>query len=201
MVFVFDLDDTICETDAYSEYYINKFFKENNWNYQQIAKVTRFAEAKFNWPNEMAKAWYKKYGDEMMLEFSCKKDAIKTINTLYDNGHKIIIATARNYDWHSNPEEITLQWLKNVGLKVSKVYIGRVDKEIVCENEKADFFIDDDISITKKVSEVLNGKGKQAFLMNSDFNQTQECPSNVKRVSGFKQLMTEISKYTDELKK
>ena len=46
MVFVFDLDDTLSETDAYSEKYINEFMKKNNLPYKQIAKDVRFAEKK-----------------------------------------------------------------------------------------------------------------------------------------------------------
>ena len=39
MIFVFDLDDTLCDTDLYSEYYIKEYIKKNNLPYKQIAKV------------------------------------------------------------------------------------------------------------------------------------------------------------------
>lgn len=195
MIFVFDLDDTICKTDEYSEFYIQNFFAKHNLPYKQITKVVRFAEKKFDWDRETANKWYKKYGDQMMLEFPCKENAVKTINALFDQGHKIIIATARADDWHTNPEEITHQWIKKVGLKVSKVYVGRVDKERICEYENADIFVDDDINITSKVSEYFQGKpGKHAFLMNSDYNQTQETPKNVTRVFDFSSLLKEVEK-------
>ena len=84
MVFVFDLDDTICDTDVYSEYYINKFIKDNKLPFKQVAKVVRFAEKKFDWDLETALNWYKQYGDKMMLEFPAKPNAIKLINALYD---------------------------------------------------------------------------------------------------------------------
>ena len=77
MIFVFDLDDTICETDLYSEKYIKKFIKENNLPYKQVAKNVRFAESKFDWNMDAALKWYKKYGDDMMAEFPCKKNAVK----------------------------------------------------------------------------------------------------------------------------
>lgn len=38
MTFVFDLDDTICETDKYSEKYILNFFKINHLPYKLITK-------------------------------------------------------------------------------------------------------------------------------------------------------------------
>ena len=74
MVFVFDLDDTICDTDGYSEKYIKDFFSKYNMPYKQIAKNVRYAEEKFNWSKEIALKWYKKFGDEMALHFPCKKN-------------------------------------------------------------------------------------------------------------------------------
>ena len=54
MVFVFDLDDTLSETDLYSEKYISEFINKNNLPYKQIAKDVRFAERKFDWSTETA---------------------------------------------------------------------------------------------------------------------------------------------------
>ena len=54
MIFVFDLDDTVVDTDGYSEMYIKRFFEENKWPYKQIFTVARFAEKKFDWNNETA---------------------------------------------------------------------------------------------------------------------------------------------------
>ena len=56
MIFVFDLDDTVCDTDGYSEKFINEFIKKHNLPYKQIAKDVRFAEMKFDWSHEEALA-------------------------------------------------------------------------------------------------------------------------------------------------
>ena len=152
MIFVFDIDDTISETDKYSTQYINNFIKTNNLPHKQICEVSRFVDAKFDWDMDTALTWYKTYGDQMMLEFPCKNNAINSINTLYDSGHTIIFATARATDWHTNPEEITKQWLKNNHIKYHKLHVGRVDKELICNEEHADVFVDDNIKIATKVS-------------------------------------------------
>lgn len=54
MVFVFDLDDTICDTDKYSEKYIRKYIAKHKLPYKQIATNVRFAEKKFDWDIETA---------------------------------------------------------------------------------------------------------------------------------------------------
>lgn len=189
MVFVFDLDDTICETDSYSEEFIKSFFVENRLPYKQIAKNVRYAESKFDWDHQTALAWYKKYGDEMFLNFPAKPNAIKTINLLHDMGHTIIIATARAKDWHNEPKKFTFAWLKNNGVKYDKVYIGRIDKENICKKENADIFVDDDLEITKRVAEYFSKTGKgQAYLMTSNFNKDFEVGDNILRLNTFKEL-------------
>ena len=197
MIFVFDLDDTVCETDKYSEYYISKFIKEHKMPYKFVKPVCRYAEGKFDWDKETALKWYKTYGDQMMLEFPAKQGAIETINALFDNGHTIIIATARATDWHSQPEKITLDWLKNNNVKYNKIYLGRVDKEQICTDEKADFFIDDDIEITSRVLEhSVKGKSKcKPFIMNTAYNTTQTVKSGVTRVNSFTEFNNNLKQY------
>ena len=190
MIFVFDLDDTVCDTDGYSEMYIKKFFVEHNMPYKKIKDVVRFAEEKFDWSKDAALCWYKDHGDEMMLNFPCKDGAIELINSLYDNGHDIIIATARATDWHSNPEGITKKWLNNNGIKYSSLYIGRIDKEKICEETNADVFIDDDIKITQRVAEYfkINNKQGKSYLMNTKYNKTLQAENDVIRVENFKEF-------------
>ena len=67
MIFVFDLDDTICDTDGYSEAYIKNFISLHKLPYKQIAKIARFAELKFDWPHEEAMKWYKEFGSDKYM--------------------------------------------------------------------------------------------------------------------------------------
>lgn len=187
MIFVFDLDDTVIDTDGYSEKYIKNFFEKHNLPYKQIFNVARFAEKKFDWDNETALEWYKTYGDQMMLEFPFNKDAKEVINRLYDLGNTIIIATARANDWHVDPEGITKKWLEQNELKYHKLYIGRIDKEKICEETNADFFLDDDIKTTARVGEYFNARGRGvSCLFNTAYNQNLEEDVNVVRVKSFK---------------
>ena len=196
MVFVFDIDDTISETDKYSTKYISNFFKENNLPFRKIRELARFAEMHFDWDSSTALQWYLTYGDQMMLEFPCKEGAVKLINSLYDDGHTIIFATARANDWHVKPEEITKQWLVNNGIKYHKLYVGRVDKELICKEENADIFVDDDIKITAKVAE-QNPK-MQVFLSTTDYNKTLEEAKNTTRLNNIQELSNYIEPANDK---
>ena len=188
MRFVFDLDDTVCDTDSYSEEYILNFISENNLPYKKIANSVRFAERKFDWDMEYALNWYKEYGDEMMLNFPCKIGAKELINELYDLGHRIVIATARSDDWHKEPVSVTNEWLKKEGIRYHKLYVGRIDKEKICEDEGANFFIDDDIKITKRVADYFrecSDRFGKSFIMNTLYNSSLEIDENVCRVHDF----------------
>ena len=194
MIFVFDLDDTVCDTDKYSEYYIRDFFLTHNLNYKQIVKDTRFAEEKFDWDRETALNWYKEYGDEMMLYFPCKPNAIEVINKLHDLGHKVVIATARARDWHNDPEEVTISWLKNNNIKYDDIYIGRIDKEKICEEVNANIFIDDDIKITSRVAKYFkdNNVNGKSFLMTTSYNKDLQVGDGVIRVTDFKDFARKL---------
>lgn len=190
MIFVFDLDDTICDTDGYSEKYILNFFKENNLPYKQIAKQTRYAETKFDWDEATAIQWYKTIGDDMMAKFPCKDNNAQILRDLYNEGNTIIIATARDVNWHGDPEGVTKKWLIDNNIPYHKLYVGRVDKELICEAEKADVFIDDDILITAKVAE--HNKEIKVYLAHTDYNKNLQVHPKVKRIKGLKELIEDI---------
>lgn len=187
MIFVFDIDDTISDTDAYSEYYIAKFFADNNLPFKQIKKVSRFAEGKFDWDMDTALKWYKKFGDQMMLEFPTKPGAVETVNKLHSMGHRIILATARADNWHTNPQEITAQWVKNKGIMCDRLYVGRDDKEQICIEEEADLFVDDDIKICSAVLE--HSKKTTPLLMSTAYNSALEKPENLKTISNLSEVL------------
>ena len=192
MVFVFDLDDTVCDTDGYSEKYILNFFKENNYPYTFVSKTARYAEEKFSWDKESALKWYKTFGDEMMKKFPLKENAKEFINGLYESGHTIIFSTARATDWHTDPEGVTLEWLNNVGLKYHKLIIGKSKKEEVCFSEGADVFVDDDLEITARVASYKMNKPIKVFLMNSNFNLDKEKNEKVVRINSFNEMLENI---------
>ncbi|MBE7073491.1 MAG: hypothetical protein E7379_00085 [Clostridiales bacterium] len=187
MTFVFDLDDTVCDTDDYSQKYIWNFIKEHNLPFHKTNANTRFAEGKFDWSKKIALTWYKIYGDEMMLEFPCKKGAVDFINSLFDNGHKIVIATARATDWHTTPVLVTKLWLAKNKIKYHKLYTGRIDKEKICEIEQADFFFDDDLKITANVATHFKNHSHpcQALLATTEFNKDLQPGEGVQRILDF----------------
>ena len=193
MVFVFDVDDTISETDKYSEYYLDKFFEQNHLLYQKISPIARYAEQKYAWSHMTALDWYKKYGDQMMLEFPVKKNVKNLFDFLHQNGHKIVIATARSTEWHQKPKEVTECWLKLNGLYYDKLYVD-CDKIEVCEAENADVFVDDDIGLCVDVKRYFaNKKDVKVLVATTEYNKWIKIPNYVTRINDFKEIKDKLS--------
>ena len=190
MIFVVDLDDTVCLTAEYSLNYIVNFIKKNNLPYKQISSNARFAEKNFDWSMEEALAWYKEYGDQMMAEFPCVDYAVEFLQAIHNKNSKTVIATARTTDWHTDPEKITKNWLSENKIPYDKIYFGRADKQQICEEVGADCFIDDDVNIVKKVVDHFASIKRpiKVFLMTSEFNKELECPNGAIRVQSFKDI-------------
>jgi FMN phosphatase YigB (HAD superfamily) len=93
MRYVFDLDNTLCDT---------KKKEDGNWDY---------------------------------LNSEPFRDRIEVVNNLFDNGHYIIIETARGCVSKKNWYEQTYLQLMNFGLKFNELRAG--------VKFNADFFIDD----------------------------------------------------------
>lgn len=189
MIYVFDIDDTICDTDGYSEKYIEWFIKSHNLPYKKVKDVTRYAEEKFDWDFNTAVLWNITYGDEMMLNFPCKEGVRETINALYDNGDTIIFATARSKSWHKEPEKVTKAWLYYNGIKYHKLITERDDKEIICKELNADVFVDDDLEITARVSAYC--PNVKTFLMTSKYNKDKKAPEGTERIFTLSEIVKE----------
>ena len=130
----------------------------------------------------------------MMGKFPLKEGAKEMLNYLNEKGHKVIIATARATDWHCDPEGVTKKWLKDNGIKYDKLYVGRIDKEKICEEEHADIFLDDDLKITARVGDYFkrNGNCGKSFLFSTAYNKEFIVCENVERVYDFRDFLNKI---------
>ena len=177
---------------------MEKFIKEHNLPYKKVASNVRYAEMKFDWDDETSKKWYKTHGDKMMSEIPCKPNAVETINKLHDMGHKIVISTARNSIWHEDPFSVTLKWLDDWKIKYDRIYIGRSDKEEVCKEVNANFFMDDDILITGNVAKAMSRKNNfHTFIAETAYNKDLEKVEGVEVIKDwidFDQKIMEILK-------
>lgn len=91
------------------------------------------------------------------------KKAVSSINKLYNEGHTIIIYSSRSWQQY----DMTLEWLKNYGLKYHQLYLGKPIGEVWLDDRAIRFNKWD--TVMKKI-ERLNSKTRKVKLQNKRSN-------------------------------
>lgn len=161
-----DVDDTI--TNSYDVIFdlIGKVYnKDSNKLKEDGVNYSDVMEDHVNFPN------YDKFVsdnfDKIIPNVPLKENAKDIINKLHDDGHQIIIMTARNDKEYSNPYMTTYLYLVKHDIMFDKIFVNMKDKGSLCKEQKIDIFIDD--SVTNCKSAINNGIN--TYLFDSTFNK------------------------------
>ena len=148
-----DLDGVVfdSETDyrVYSELYDLLELKRNS----KINERELAFQKRFKWSEEEIADFFQKYQKKIVEESNYMPGAKMVLNMLKDEGHKLIIITARG-----TVNEKVIEWtekrFKNDNMNIfNKTYYNVVNKEEICKKENIDVMIDDSNSNCKKISE------------------------------------------------
>ena len=152
-----DIDDTISYTFE-ETYPAAKKFVENDLgrkvvnedfsttvDYNYIENVLQISQ------EEMEEFWRKNLAD-LTKKVKPKENSVEVINKLKEEGHNIIIITARWNEDYCDSEKLTKEWLKKYNISYDKLYIGAESKKQIAIDEKLDLFIDDSIKNCEEVS-------------------------------------------------
>ncbi len=159
-----DIDDTITET---YETMVSMIGIAYGMNIDKILKTT----PSYN----MLKKTLTNFQDFASKNFTTmatvaplKKDVVKVLNKLKEDGHRIIIISARNYDEYSDPYQVSYEYLKRNNVPFDKLIINAKDKSKQCILENVDVFIDDDTSNCRSVERT----GIRTFQFSTVFNKS-----------------------------
>ena len=128
--------------------------------------------------------------DKMMPNVTLKANAREVINKLHEEGHQIIIISARDDKEYSNPYMTTYLYLVKHDILFDKIFVNIKDKGPLCKEEGFDVFIDD--SITNCKSTINNGIN--TFIFDNTFNRKN---NDIKRVYDW----NDVYKTINEIKK
>lgn len=154
-----DIDNTITEIqeeldNAAYEYAI-KLGKniKNSENYlEDIKNNGETYKNKFQFSYEELKYFLKNIQEEITNRAKPRFNAVETINRLRREGHKIIIITARDSEFHDDPYILSKKWLDKNNIEYDKLIVNAREKGTVCKNENIDLFIDDQLNNCLDVS-------------------------------------------------
>lgn len=138
MIIGIDIDDTITKTSEIAAYNLSLF--DNSYTDYH------------NLPKDRYEEFMRKY-QAVGLKNAKMKDGVKeAFDYLNNNGFKIIIVTARDTKYSSEIKNITLDYLKDHGLKYDKIIFGQSSKGECAKKEGVNIFIDDKETILDDVA-------------------------------------------------
>lgn len=136
-----DIDDTITYTyetflPMFAIRYgmnIEKLFQQNP-SYKTLSKIvpdyTDFARDNFTAMTKLLKL---------------RENVVDVLNKLREEGHKIILITARSDSEYGDPYAVVADFLENNGVPYDKIVVNSKNKGKTCLEEKIDLFIDDSV--------------------------------------------------------
>ena len=149
-----DLDGVVYDTEKnfriYQELYDMFVLKQNT----KVDERNISMKKRFEWSEEALADFYERYVSLILKEANYMPGAKMILKMLKEEGHELIIVTARGVD---DPKliPVTQKRLEDDGIieMFDKCYYAAYDKAEVCKNENIDVMIDDSIYNCKNTSE------------------------------------------------
>lgn len=145
-----DLDDTINTLAPILLKYAIKYNKVKNINHEIKPHEWEFDKA-FGWSEDHIKEFLDEYIIKVFKEAKPKKNAVKIIHKLRDEGHKIIVITARSEEHVKGVYNHCAEWLDKYHIVYDKIVVDSHDKAKKCKENDVDIFIDDNIDHCENV--------------------------------------------------
>lgn len=185
-----DIDNTITDSSIIVSKYAHLY--DNNYNNKIVNDLDNILRGFFN-TNEVER-FFKDYALDIGNEIMVKPYSVEVINKLKEEGHEIIIITARSDEYYGNVYNFCKEYLEKNNIKFDKLIVDKVYKVDTCVEEKIDIMIDDGVDTCDEINLV----GIKAFLFTSDLNQDKDTLSP--RVNSWKEAYNKINDYLNERK-
>lgn len=188
-----DIDDTIVNTSEMLVAYAQRYDVEvlGRTGSLKNDKAYFFSNTMFEWTEDEYDIFMRKYIDYIFENATSKPLVKEVFDRLVEEGHKIIIITARDKeiyrckDAYKTSENL---FIKN-NIKYDKLLVACHDKVPECKENEIDIFIDDRFDTCKKVS----GSGITTFVMNAAHNNYLNT-GNMRRVYSWEEIYYQIKK-------
>lgn len=166
-----DIDNTITEiqeelNNAAYKYAIKlgKNIKDAKNPWEDIKNNGDTYKKKFQFSYEELKYFLKNIQEEITNKAKPRVNAVEIINRLKKEGHKIIIITARDSEFHDDPYKLSKTWLDKNKIEYDKLIVNAREKGTICKNENIDLLIDDQLNNCLDVKK----EGIQAIRITED---------------------------------
>ena len=142
----------------------------------------------FGWSDNDYKEFCRKYLKILLNNVKTKENVGKIIQELKNEGHKIIIITARHEEEIDDPYTLSKEWLEKNNIYFDKLIVNSRQKEIDCLKNDVGVFIDDNLKNCISVYDKLH---IPVFLFNSIYNKHASYP-NIERIYSWDEAYMKI---------
>ena len=148
-----DIDNTLTEVQeelnkAAFEYAISLGKKIDNYDnpMEDIKTNGDTYRKKFQFTYEELKYFLKNIQENITNNAIPRENAKEVIDKLKKDRNEIYIITARDSEFHDDPYKLSKDWLDKNEIYYDKLIVNAREKSSVCEKEKIDLFIDDQLN-------------------------------------------------------
>lgn len=171
-----DIDNVI---SAFDELLLEEFLLEdkNKRNKGIInPNAKHIVNGMFDWTEEEIEEFMANNVERIAKKLKLIDNAKFYIDKLLEEGNEIYLITNRTKPHYKNPEDVTVNWLKQMGINYTKLIFSETrDKSNYCIENKIDFFVDDMVGNCMK----LESNGIKCFLFETKYNAGQTKIKNV----------------------
>lgn len=156
-----DIDNTLTEvqnelnTAAYN--YAKKLRKNINESEDLLEDINNngnFYKEKFKFSYDELKYFLKNIQEEIINKATPRKNVVKCIDKLREQGNEIYIITARDSEFHDDPYKLSKEWLEKNNINYDKLIVNARKKAPICKKENIDIFIDDQLNNCIEISKI-----------------------------------------------
>lgn len=192
MVIGLDIDDTITDTFGVmfgyaQKYTIEELGKSGKIDYSKKLTNHNYIQALHNWNEDEEIDFFRKYYKPICEKTEPFPFAVDTINRLKEEGHKIVLITARWDFEDTDVRKLTEEWIKKQNISYDKLVVNANTKLEAAMENNIDIFVDDSFENCVQVSK----GGIKTFIMDTRCNKGLE-DDNIKRVFSWPDLEYEI---------
>jgi len=185
-----DIDGVLNDVAQWHYSFGTKFCLEHNIN-RGFHPDKYYMEEEFMLTKEENQEFWRQYIFDLLIAIDPRPFASEVIHKLRQDGHKIIILTARNNQYLTNQYEGTIdfyihQWLAKNNIEYDEIITGSQNKKEKCLQAKLDLMIEDKETNIEKIKEFI-----PVFAFDAPYNQ--RCRGeNVIRVYCWYQIYQEV---------
>ena len=172
MIIGFDIDDTITDTFGVMFGYGQKFTIEELGRTGELVKTSGFTNHSYcqemhAWTDEESERFFEIYYREIIEKTEPFMFAIETIRKLKEEGHRIVLITARWDFADVSVRELTEKWLEEQQIPYDKLVVNAITKKQAAIENKLDIFVDDSF---KNCQDVVDA-GIKTYIMDTRYNK------------------------------